>query len=243
MSVCAVTLLFLVRKGVTINPGWMLSADIIVGCLLAIHLSFNGLDFDTWRPHYRNPMKLISVAWGFNLAVGFLHLFSFFLDIWEVNTFRGMSREQRHRGKLGDLEAGTSDHELEIVAPNNKQKGAALRGEQQEDRPTLSNTASQADGSVVRSGSMSTTTPLRAEVADTARIEMPGTLRVELPDGRILELPEGCRVELPAQHRVELPGSSLKLDTSRPSELDSVSPSSSRAPWDRSPVSISSRKA
>ena len=213
-SVTALAFLFLLRRKFRINPGWLLSADLVCSVLLSVNLVFNvqytpgayGWDLS-------DGLEVLQVPWCFCLILGFFHFLLFLCDIWEVHFHRRMIREQR--------DGHQSDNDPKSV-PSGLKSGSA----EPEDIEM------QSISSPIRSLNEAPDTPSHTEVPDNALVEMAGTLRVELPDGRILELPEGCRVELPAdhraEHRVELPDNRRLRIITQPYELDSTSTASTQ---------------
>jgi hypothetical protein len=193
-SVTALVFLFLLRKKIFINPGWLLSADLINSILLSLNLCFNaqytpgGYSYDL-----SDGLEVLQVPWCFCIILGFFHLILFLCEIWEVHFHRRMIREQRQDEQ--------QNNDIPKYVPPGSKSGSA---EPEDIELQLTSSAVQ-DMHEVPDTPLHTEVPDNAlvEMPDTLRVEMPGTLRVELPDGRILELPEGCRVELPADHRAE----------------------------------------
>lgn len=237
-SVVGVTLLFLSRRKVTVNPGWLLSLDLITGLLLVTDLVLN-MQFSPDWPYgiFSRGEGVFRVPWCFCLILGVLHCILFLLEIWEVHVHRRMSREQRNLDDSNDVEAGDAGSKTESIEPDADPNAIELQ-----------DTASPAPAAVEVPNVPShaeapDTTSSRTELPDSARVEMPAalpaTILVELPDGRILELPEGSRVELPAEHRAELPDTSRKLRINT-NDLDSASTASTEW-YGSSPVAPSYR--
>jgi hypothetical protein len=213
-SVTALTFLFLSRKKILINPGWLLSADLASCIVISVNLVFNvqytpgGYSWDL-----SDGLEVLQVPWCFCIIVGFFHLILFLCEIWEVHFHRRMIREQR--------DGHQSDSDPKHV-PSGHKSGSA----EPEDIELQSISSAVQDTHEVLD------TPSHTEVPENAIVEMPGTLRVELPDGRILELPEGCRVELPAdhraEHRAELADNRRLRIITQPYELDSTSTASTQ---------------
>ncbi|CAD0082863.1 unnamed protein product, partial [Aureobasidium vineae] len=213
-SVIALTLLFLSRRKVIINPGWLLSMDLITGLLLATDLGFNGQYFPagSHRRWYPDGLWLLQVPYGFSLVLGIFHVILFLFGIWEVHVHRRMSREQRVLSSSDDAEAGNAGSKTNSIERDGASEDIELRN-------TTSTTPNAAEVTGIPSHVEAPDTPSsRTELPEDTLVEMPavlpGTILVELPDGRILELPEGSRfgnrVELPAEPLAELPD-----DTSR----------------------------
>ena len=216
ISVTALALLFLARRKFFVNPGWLLSGDLISGLLMALNLSFNGQYIPNWYGgHLSDGLEVLQVPWCFCLVLGIFHVVLFLCEIWEVHFHRRMKREQSH-GHEGD-----DDDD-----PKHMSSGSKPGPAEPEDIEL------QSTSSPVQSWNEVPDTPSHTEVPDNAIVEMPGTLRVELPDGRILELPEGSRVELPAdhraEHRAELPDNKRLRIITQPYELDSTSTASTQ---------------
>jgi hypothetical protein len=213
-SITALAFLFLLRRKVFINPGWLLTADLIADLLLALNLVFNaqytpgGYSYD-----FSDGLEVLQVPWCFCLILGFFHLILFLCEIWEVHFHRRMIREQRQENQSEDIPK---------YVPAVPKSGSA---EPEDIELQLTSSAVQDTYEVPD-------TPSHTEVPENALVEMAGTLRVELPDGRILELPEGCRVELPAdhraEHRAELADNRRLRIITQPYELDSTSTASTQ---------------
>ncbi|CAD0094342.1 unnamed protein product, partial [Aureobasidium mustum] len=222
-SVIALTLLFLSRRKIIINPGWLLSMDLITGLLLALDLAING---QYWSgTGFSDGLGLLQIPWWFGLILGVLHCILFLLEIWEVHVHRRMSREQRKLSRSDDVEAGDAGSKTESIKPDVAPDDVELQG-------TTSATPDAAEVTGVSSHvEVPDTSSPRTELPNSALVEMPAALPakilVELPDGRILELPEGSRVELPAEPIAELPDTSRKLRiNTQPYDLDSASTAS-----------------
>ncbi|KAH0368890.1 hypothetical protein KCU65_g3708, partial [Aureobasidium melanogenum] len=238
-SVLAITLLFLLRRKVTINPGWLLSLDLITGLLLVTVLVLNmqySPDWPYWGISQRGE-GVFRIPWCFGLVLGILHCILFLLEIWEVHVHRRMSREQRNLDSSNDVEAGDAGSKTESIEPDAEPEDTELRD-------TGSASPAAVELADVPSHVEAPDTPsARTELPDSARVEMPAalpaTILVELPDGRILELPEGSRVELPAEHRAELADTSRKLRINT-NDLDTASTASTEW-YGASPVAPSYR--
>ncbi|KEQ61549.1 uncharacterized protein M437DRAFT_51403 [Aureobasidium melanogenum CBS 110374] len=224
-SAMAITLLFLLRRKVTINPGGLLSLDLVTGLLLVTDLVLNMQFSPNWpRGIFSRGEGVFRVLWCFCLILGVLHCILFLLEIWEVHVHRRMSREQRNLDSSNDVEAGDAGSKTESSEPD-----------ADSDAIELQDTASPAPAAVEVPN-----VPSHAEAPDTTSSPaLPATILVELPDGRILELPEGSRVELPAEHRAELPDTSRKLRINT-NDLDSASTASTEW-YGSSPVAPSYR--
>jgi hypothetical protein len=221
-SVTALVFLFLLRRKLFINPGWLLTADLINCILMSFNLVFNaqytpgGYGWDL-----SDGLEVLQVPWCFCMILGFFHFILFLCEIWEVHFHRRMMREQRQHNK--------SDEIPKYVPPGSKSGNA-----EPEDIELQSTSSAVQDTHELPDSPSYTEVPDNAlvEMPDTLRVEMPGTLRVELPDGRILELPEGCRVELPAdhraEHRAELADNRRLRIITQPYELDSTSTASTQ---------------
>ncbi|KAK6005331.1 hypothetical protein QM012_008110 [Aureobasidium pullulans] len=237
-SVIALTILFLSRRKVTVDPGWLLSLDLITGLLLATELAFNG---QYWSGKgWTDGEGLLQVPWWFSLILGALHCILFLLEIWEVHVHRRMSREQRELGSSDDVEAGDAGSKMDSMEPD----VAPHDIERQDTAPT---TPDAAEVTGVPSHVEAPDNPSsRTELPNNTLVELPAALParilVELPDGRIVELPEGSRVELPADnHPVELPDTSRKLRiNTQPYDIDSASTASTEW-YGSSPVAPSYR--
>lgn len=223
----AVTLLFLLRRKIIINPGWLLSLDLITGLLTVAVLVVNMQYSPAW-PYggiFPSGSAIFRVPWCFGLVLGVLHCILFLLEIWEVHVHRRMSREQRNLESSNDVEAGDAGSKTESIEPDAEPDAIELQD------TTLPAPVAVEVPNVPSHAEAPDTSSSRTELPNNTRVEMPAalpaTILVELPDGRILELPEGSRVELPAEHRAELP------DTSRKSrinthDLDSTSTTSTQ---------------
>lgn len=228
-SVFAITLLFLLRRKVNINPGWLLSLDLITGLLIVTVLVLNMQYSPDW-PYgiYQNEQGAFRVTWCFSLILGCLHCTLFLLEIWEVHVHRRMTREQRDLDRPNDVETGDAGSKTESIEPDAEPDDIELRNPASTppDAVELADEPSHAEAPDTPSS--------RTELPDSARVEMPAALParvlVELPDGRILELPEGSRVELPAEHPAELPDTSRKLRINT-QQLESDSASTASTEW------------
>jgi hypothetical protein len=95
-SVTALTFLFLLRRKVLFNPGWLLSADLASCVIMSFCLVFNaqyipgGSGWDL-----SDGLEVLQVPWCFCVVLGVLHLILFLCEIWEVHFHRRMIREQR----------------------------------------------------------------------------------------------------------------------------------------------------
>ena len=225
----ALALLFLSRRKFFVNPGWLLSGDLISGLLMSVNLAFNGQYVPGWYGGFlEDGLDALQTPWCFCLVLGAFHVLLFLCEIWEVHYYRRMRREQSqaHQDDDDDSKHVSSGPEDECAEPQDIEL--------------------QSPTSPIEHWSEAPDTPLHTEVPDNAVVEMPGTLRVELPDGRILELPEGCRVELPAdhraEHRAELPDNRRLRLITQPYELDSTSTASTQW-YGSSPVAPSYKTA
>lgn len=227
-SAIALTLLFLLRRKVTTNPGWLLALDLITGLLIVTDLVLNMQYSPAW-PYgiYPNGQALFRVPWCFSLVLGILHCILFLLEIWEVHVYRQMSREQRDLDSSNDVEAGDAGSKTDSTEPDAESNGIELRA-------TASTNPHAAEVTGVHLRVEAPDTPSsRTELPNSALVEMPAALParilVELPDGRVVELPEGSRIELPAEHRAEVPDNSRKLRINTQShDIDSASTASTQ---------------
>ncbi|KAH0001143.1 hypothetical protein KCU78_g15014, partial [Aureobasidium melanogenum] len=225
-NVIAITLLFLLRRKVAINPGWLLSLDLITGLLIVTDLVLNMQFSPDWPDGiFRRGQGVFRVPWCFSLILGVLHCILFLLEILEVHVYRRMSREQRKFDNSNDVEAGDAGSKIASIEPGAEPDAIELQD------TTLPAPAAVEVPNVPSHAEAPDTPSSRTELPDSARVEMPAalpaTVLVELPDGRILELPEGSRVELPAEHRAELPDTSRKLRINT-HDLDSASTTSTQ---------------
>lgn len=104
---------FRIRKRPNVNPGFVLAGDTLVYPILAIALAFTVVGVSSSGVCPGSVSCPMVVVWGLMVGIAALHIFLFFMDIWETHVYRAMRREQKTAGKADSRESKRRSHDSE----------------------------------------------------------------------------------------------------------------------------------